>query len=127
MGREIVDQNDGALPTGKKILERKDLATIAQGALREQPHLGERVERNSARVRFHHSFENVLGRLVELHLGGMKQRHLLVGVEACFRWHELKDVDAFQRPAVTGRDSAQFALALRQSNVKAALAPTRAL
>ena len=40
MGREIVEQNDGALPIGKEVFEGKDLAAIAQGALREQPHLG---------------------------------------------------------------------------------------
>ena len=92
MGREIVEQNDGALPTRKEVFEGKDLATIAQRALREQPHLGKRVEHNSARVHLQHSIQNVLCRLAEFHLGGMKQRQLLVGVEARFRWHQLENV-----------------------------------
>ena len=57
----------------------------------------------------------------------MEQRQLLIGVEARFRRHELENVDAGQCPAVTGDDGAQFALALRQSDVKAALPPANAL
>ena len=108
----------------KEILEGKDLAAIAQRALRQQSHLGERVEHNSARIDFLHAIENVLRRLAELHLGGMKQRQLLIGIEARFRRHQLENVDPFKCPAVASRNRAQFALALGQSNVQAALAAT---
>jgi hypothetical protein len=36
-GGEVIEQNDGRAPASKKVLQGKDLAAIAQRALREKP------------------------------------------------------------------------------------------
>src|SRR5690242_13461532 len=46
----IVQQQDGAFATDKKLLQRKDLTTIAQGALCEQAKFGKRVENNASGI-----------------------------------------------------------------------------
>ena len=119
--RQIVEQHHGAPSTGKEILQGKNLPSIAQRVLRKQTHLGKRVEDDAFRIYLPHPVENAFGRLAELHLRRMEQRQLLIGIEARFRRHELKNVNAGQCPAVPGDDGAQFAFALRQGDVKAGL------
>ena len=57
----------------------------------------------------------------------MEKCQLLLGIETGFGRHKLEHVDARQCPAVAGDDGPQLALALRQSDVKAALPKADAL
>ena len=54
----------------------------------------------------------------------MEQRQLLIGIEARFRRHEFKNVNAGQCPAVADDDGAQFTFAFRQGHIKAGLSPS---
>src|SRR6195952_1660862 len=47
---EIVEQDDGAPPTGEEVLQREHLPAIAQRALRQEPQLGQAVEYDPGRV-----------------------------------------------------------------------------
>ena len=48
----VVEQEDGALAADEELLERENLAAIAERVLREQPELGERIEDDAGRIDF---------------------------------------------------------------------------
>src|SRR5579872_1554846 len=119
--REIVEQQNGTAPTCKKILQGQNLPAVTQRALRQQPHLGKRVEDHAFRISFRDAVENVLRGLAEFHLSGVEQGELLLGVEARLGRDKLEDLNSGQRPAMPSRNSMQLACALRKRDIQATL------
>ena len=123
---EVVEQQHGAAPAREVLLERQHLAAIAQRALGEQANLRQRIEHEPRRFHARAQIDHRLGRLRELDLGGMEQRVLLVAAQR-IGGRQLEQLDALERPAVRRRDHLQLFPGLRQRDVDAALAPSRAL
>ena len=106
-------------PAGEVLLEREDLAPVAQRVLREQPHLGEAIEDDALRLHRLH--------LVEDCAAWSRQARPPPDGAASARWSsdgaplgrgELEQVDAVERPAVARRDGAQLLLGLRERDVE---------
>ena len=108
------------------MLQREDLAPIAQRALREQADLREAVEHDALRLDPLDRLEDALGRLAELEVGRIEQALLLLLVEQALRRHQLVDVIRRRGPAVRLGALAQLLLGLGQGDVEAALARLRA-
>ena len=50
VGRQVVEQQDGAVAAGEELLQREDLPPVAQRVAGEQPQLRERVEHDARRL-----------------------------------------------------------------------------
>ena len=81
------------LRAGEELLQRQDLAAIAQRVLREQTQLRQAVEHDAVRLEVVDAVDDLPHRLAEFDLGGMQDRLLAVRVEAEFA-DELVDLDA---------------------------------
>ncbi len=125
--RHVVQHQHRAGAAGEEVLQRQDLAAVAQRVLRQEPHLGQAVEDDPRRVQRGHAVEHHLRGFGELHLRGVEHRQLPARVEGGLRRHELEHLDAVQRPAVPLGDEAQLPLRLRQGDVERGLAPAGAL
>src|SRR5690349_1810391 len=90
----IIKQQDGTLPTDEELLERQNLASVAQRALGQQAELRQGIKNDSRRGRLLDSFQDPLRRLVEFRLGYGIHRDLFVGVEIVFLGDEFDDVYA---------------------------------
>jgi hypothetical protein len=60
------------LPPDEELFEGEDLPPVAQGVVRQQTHLGERVEDDALGLRRSTSSRTAPRRLAELDLGGWK-------------------------------------------------------
>jgi hypothetical protein len=75
------------------LLERQQLAAVAQGALRQEADLGEAVEDDAGWVEPPDLLEDGAGGLAELEVGGVEQALLLVGVEQPLGREQLEQLD----------------------------------
>ncbi len=123
----VVEQQHGAAALGEALLEGEDLAPVAQRVLREQAHLGERVEHHALRPQTVHLLEQQLAEVGELHLGGLEERVLRLAGERALDGGELDDGDAREVPAVRARHGVELGLGLGERDVEAALALAHAL
>ena len=110
----------------EELLQRENLAAIAQRIPGEQPQLRERVEHQARRLRPLDVGENPLRRFAELDLGRVKHRVLLIGLELGLRRSQLADRHARAIPAVGVRDGAQLFFGLGKRHVEHGLAELRA-
>ncbi len=85
------------------MLDRQDLAAIAQRALRQQPDFGKAVQHHPARLRAIDGREDLLGGLAQFEIGGIEQALLLLGVEQALRRQQLEHFDAARRASSRGR------------------------
>src|SRR4051794_21262269 len=58
--RKVVEQHHRAAPPREKVLKSKNLPPIAQRVLRQQAHLGQRVEDHTLRADRYYAVENAL-------------------------------------------------------------------
>src|SRR4029079_14135901 len=123
MRGEIVEEEDSAFAAGKEVLQSENLPAIPQRALRQEPHFRKTVEYDAGRFDLAHLLEYQLRRLAQLGLHRMKQRELLIGADAGFRWHQLEDVHLIQGPAVASGDEAELRLAFGQGDIETLFAP----
>ncbi len=107
----------------KKLLQRKDLAAVAQRTLGQQPDLREAVDHHPMGLHPLEGFEDKLCGLPELQVGGVQEALLLVGIKKAFRGNELKNLDLIADVLPMGEGTvAQFLLGFRKRNVETALA-----
>ncbi len=104
------------------MLQRENLATVAQRGTSQQPQLGKRVEDHARRLEAFHVLQDPLRGVDELELRGVKQGVLLVRLELLVAGRELMDVDAVQRPTMRRRDGLELFFRLRQGHVQHGLA-----
>ena len=114
----VVEQQHGAATADEVLLQREDLAAIAQRRASEQAQFRQRVEHDALRTQALDLREDALGGVTQLDLGRMEHRVLVFGVEPVLRRGEFMDMDAVKRPAVRCSDLAQLRLGLRQGYVK---------
>ena len=122
-GRPVVQEEHGAIVADEKLLERKNLSTIAQRIAGQQPHLRQRVEHDAPRANPLEGLEHGGHGVAELDLGRVEDGVLAVAAEAHIR-RELVDVHAVERPAVGCRHRAEFVVCLREGDVERGLAPS---
>ena len=70
----IVEQQHGAVLSAEELLQREHLPAIAQGTLRDQPQLGQRVDHEALGTVLVHGGDQGLRGFPELHLGGVEYR-----------------------------------------------------
>ena len=101
VGRQVVEQQHGRAVAREIMLERQDLAAIAQRTLREQADLRQRVEHDALRLAALERLEDQLGGLAELEIGRIEQALLLIRIEQALGRHQLEDLDfVTDRPAM---------------------------
>ena len=71
LGGEIVKHDHGGVVLGEVVLEREDLAAVAQGALGQKPDLGQAVDHDTIGLQPLNGLEYPLDRFAELEIGGV--------------------------------------------------------
>ena len=94
LGGQVVEQQHGRAVAREIVLQRQDLAAVAQRALRQQADLGQAVEHDARGLGALDRLEDQLGGLAELEVGRIEQALLLVVVEQALGRHQLEDLDA---------------------------------
>ena len=101
LGGQVVEQQDGGLVPREIMLEREDLTTIAQRALREQANLRQAVDDHAHGLEPLDGLENSLNGFAELEVGRIEQALVVVRVEHAFRRNQFEDHQVVaNRPAV---------------------------
>ena len=93
IGSEIIEHEHGRPLAGKVVFECEKLAPITQGALSEQPDLGETIEYDARRLHPLDRSKDELDGFSELEVGRIKQALILVRVEHTFWRLQFKDFD----------------------------------
>lgn len=119
--RAVVEEERGDVAVGKELLEREELPPVTQGALREEPDLGEGVEDDPLRLLALDDAEEALHRLPELDLRGVEERQVLFLREHLFAHELLVDGDVVERPPVRLGDGVELLDALREGEIKTLL------
>src|SRR3954464_12345194 len=89
MRREVIEQQYGRVVEQEKVLEREDLAAVAQRPLREQADLGEAVEDHPGGAHSLNLGQHHVHGLAEFEIGRVDEALLLLGIEAQLRRNEL--------------------------------------
>jgi hypothetical protein len=121
-GARVVEQQHRAALAGEVVLEGQDLPPVAQRVAGQQAHLGERVEHHPHGAHPLHGVEHRAGGLGKLHLRGVEEGVLRVGLEALLGRLQLADGDAVERPAVGGGHVPQLLLGLGEGGIDPRLA-----
>ncbi len=120
IGRLVVEQQHGARAVREEVLQREDLAPVAQRILCQQAHLGQAVEDDAVRLDSFDLRRDAADRLAELDFGRVEDR--LLGIRVAARAvDQLEHVDAVERPAVRRDHRLQFLCRFGQRDVEAAL------
>src|SRR5690348_8903908 len=126
LGGQIIEQHDRRLVAREIMLQREDLAPVAQRALRQKADLGQAVDDDALWLQPLDRGEDALNRLAELEVGGVEEALMLIRVEETFRRYQLHDLDIrAEGPAMRGGAVAQFLLGLGQADIHADLAGFR--
>ena len=116
--RSIVEHEDRAVASGKELLEREDLPTIAKRIAGKQPQLREGIEYDPRRLdRVHFGQDRSRG-VAQFHLGRVKDRIGLVGLKIAFRWNDFTDLHACEVPAVRRSHRSQLVLGFGERDVE---------
>ena len=118
----VVQQQDGAGAVDEELLQRQDLATVAQRTLRQQAQLGQRVEHHPLGLAPLDCIENLAHRLGEFDLRRVIHRQLGVALELALFRPQLDEVDAIERPTMRASTRAQLGGRFRQGDEQAAVA-----
>ena len=84
------------MPLLQEVFQRENLSAITQRALRQQPHLGERVDDETRRVNPLDLIAQQPDRLAELDFRGAEHRLPVAVAVLGIGWHELAYLDAFE-------------------------------
>ena len=122
LGREIVEEDDGAPTLREEVFQREHLPAIAQRVLRQEPELRKAVEHDPGRIDRADMVEDELGGFAKLHLGGVQDGELEIRVERRFRRDELENIDLIERPAMTSGDELQLLKRFRERDEEDPLA-----
>jgi hypothetical protein len=87
--------------------------------LREQPHLGQRIEHHAPRLAARHLLENGARGVAELDVRRVEEARLLVRIQGIFGGQQLVGVDAGEAPAVRARHPVELLLGFGERNVQA--------
>ncbi len=120
--RPIVEEEHGALPAGEELLEHENLSAIAEGVLRQQAQLRERVEHHAARLRLFDLAEEPLHDLAQLDLGGLEERVFGLFGELRRDFLHLEQLDAVEGPVVRTRHGDDLIPRLGKTDVHPGLA-----
>ena len=118
----IVQQQHGAVAPAKELLERQYLPAIAQGALRQQAKLRQRVEHHAYRLGSLDRLQHATSRFGQLHFGRVIHRELVTAGEIAVFRDQLDDLYAVQRPAVRFRAGQQLLSRFGQRDIQAGFA-----
>ena len=121
-GREIVEQQHGALLSRKELLEHENLAAVAQRVPGEQAQLRQRVDHHAGRLGTLDLGKHDANRLAQLDFRWMEHRVLRSGLEAVRRGRDLPDRHAVERPAVRSGCGPQLFFRFGQRDVEHRLA-----
>jgi hypothetical protein len=101
LGRKVVEQDDGGLVPREIMLEREDLTTIAQRALREQTNFRKAVDHHPHGLEPLDGIENSLHGFAELEVRRIQQALVVIWVQHAFRRNQFADHQVVaNRPAV---------------------------
>ncbi len=113
------------LRDAKVMLQRQDLAPVAQRVLRQQPHFRQAVEHDAHRRLLVDLLHHALGRLAKLDFRRMENGLLAIRVEVHVV-DQLEHRDAVERPAMAVGHRGQFLGGFRQRDVQPFFALFRA-
>src|SRR4051794_17576662 len=99
-GGSLIQQQYRTFPAHEELLQRQDLAPVAQRIAGQQPQLRKRIEHHSFRLDTLYLGGDELGGLRQLHLSRMQQCRLRVGGKLLFERRQLNDSNATERPSV---------------------------
>jgi hypothetical protein len=101
LGRQVVEQDDRGAVSREIMLEREDLTTIAQRALREQTNFREAVDHHPHGLEPLDGIENSLHGFAELEVRRIEQALVMIRVQHAFRRNQFADHQVVaNRPAV---------------------------
>jgi hypothetical protein len=92
-GREVVQENEGAMSLREEMFQRQDLAAIPQGVLSEETKLRQAVDNDAGRIESDDLVEDQLRRLAQLDLGRMQDRKLAIRIQCGFGGNEHEYID----------------------------------
>ena len=118
----VIQQQRRAFAAGEILFQGQDLAAIAQGRLRQQPQLGDRIENDARRLHPLHFVEQHFRCLRQLDFRGMEKRVLRRRLELRADRRKLDHIDTVERPAVGIRHFLQLIARFRQRDVEHFLA-----
>ena len=121
-GGHVVEQQHGAAAPAEELLQRQNLAPVAQRRAREQPQLGQRIEDHTRGLDLVDIGQDRQRLLRQLHLGRMEDRVLLLRLQRILGRQQLAHVDAGQVPTVSLRHAAELLGRFRQRDVEHLLA-----
>ena len=102
------------------MLQRENLAAVAQRTLRQQANLGQAVDHHALRLEPFDRLEDALDGLAEFEIGRIEQALMLIGIEHAFRRHQLEDLDTLVNSQPCERRAvAQFLLGFGEADVDA--------
>ncbi len=116
--RSIVQHEDRAVASGKELLEREDLPPIAKRIAGKQPQLREGVEYDPRRFDRVHFRQDRSRGVAQFHLGRVKDRIGLVGLEISFRRNDFTDLHACEVPAVRRSHRSQLVFGFGERDVE---------
>src|SRR3954465_11353405 len=120
---QVVEHQHRRLMLREIMLEREDLAAVAQRALRQQARFRKAVDHDTLRLEVADRLQHALGRLSKLKVRGIKEALLLLGIEDVFGWHKLENPALLlERPAMRAHAGAQLLFGLGQADVDAEFA-----
>ena len=123
----IVGHQYGGPARGEMLLERQELAPVAQRALGQEPHLRQRVEHHPHRFDALDLGQQGAGHFRQLDLGRLEEGVLLGEAQVLDARGELEDRQSGQVPAVRIRHGPELLAGLREGDVESLLAAPEAL
>src|SRR5438477_8715838 len=113
----IIDHQDSRFPLPQKMLQGENLPPIAERTLRQQPHLGPRVDNNARRIDTIDLIEQQLYRLAELDFR-RPEHSLPIAVAFDIGRHQYTYLDSLERPAMRVRHGLQLAARLGHADIE---------
>ena len=120
-GRPVVQHQDGAVPAGKEMLQRKDLPAIAKRVLRQKTQLGQAVQDHARRIGPFDQLKDAAYRFAQFDLAWMEEGLFVIGAEFVFG-HHFEDIDPVEGETMRLRDCPQLVLGFGQGDVKPVIA-----
>ena len=115
----VVEPQHRAVTAAEILLERQDLAAVADRVLRDEPQLGQRIDDEPLGAVLVRRCDERLRRLAELELRWAEYRQQRIGGKIAFRRHELRDVDSRKIPAVALCDFFELGARFRERDIEA--------
>ena len=118
LGSKIVEHDHRGAVLREIVLERQDLAPVAQRALRQKTNLGQAVDHDALGLQPLNRLEYPLDRFAKLEIGGVKQTLVVVRIKYAFGRDELEYFNVVANvPAVRPCAVPEFLLGFGEADI----------